>query len=1043
MKDTTLVIIAGLAMVGAVSAAGQTVINADGTTVHDVLTVPTDTGVWVRVGLGSPVLIGPDGAGNLQLPALSNSNHVVLDAATNEPVESGSLSWKIEKAPAELTDATWTSKHGHLDLPAHQQSELTVSAPGYQPKTFVPVADGRRHPVLLTPLGDLRIELQPATEARLWLARQDRINVTSLFTNVAEKFFIDAPGVLEVRDLDRQAAYVGLIVAQGKVPIVGAFNGLPANLTLPLEDGLSVGGTVRDTEGNPLPGAAVEAMGEIAELDSFRYRQFAKTDSDGKFTVGGLLPGTVRVRACATDKACAEVALEVEADTGAAPVDLQLAPGRDIVLVVKNEVNTPAADAMLYFNDRLHKADHRGQLAVRGLAHGAEVPVKIFGEGFGMWEGTFTADRAQIVIIVPGGAVIEQQVLSARRFSQDDVKVRWQAYDSQGRETKAGKGSWDADLGVARVTGLEAGTYSLSVRLPGSATIVSERVEVSVGEQIVLPAAVPERGLAIAGRILDGETLQPLVGAEVSCEPGSPSVFRAPDTVQDVPSVLSDADGMFLLEGLDAGPCRAIVRAAGFATWRKDGVEPDDIGLDIGDIEMNAGMTIVGRVYDRADRPITGAAVEITEDATYAYFAETTVRTDHDGYFRAERLPVGRWNLTARHGDQKARETVEGKARETVETDLVLGGIRIDGEIWLGDHRAQGGTLVLSTDDSQAAGVVVMMQRLTADRQIFGVNSQPVQFVVSGDGRFTGKGLEAGRYYAAYTPPNAGAAPVTKILDVPRVESFQCAIQYSDASVEGLVVDTDGRPVAGASVVANAGDGVQEVSAFTDGDGRFSVRGLEPGRLVLTADHTEFAPSEPAELDLRDGAAEGPLVLELLPPDGANIMLAVNAASGSASGAPVYLVGPETSTGFTDGGGLATFSGVSAGSYRPCGFAYGGATGCGENLFVDDGDRLRAELTLGRGGYVDVWVDSSSGATAAAAGKAAKRRAPSVRVMTVDGVDISSLLIMSSPPRPIGGGVRIGPLQEDDYIISIGTQHGQRQGQVHVREGEPTELDLT
>ena len=601
-------------------------------------------------------------------------------------------------------------------------------------------------------------------------------------------------------------------------------------------------------------------------------------------------------------------------------------------------------------------------------------------------------------------------------------------------------------MGLARVVGLRAGTYSLSVRLPGSAATLSERVEVAVGEQIVLPAVVPERGLAIAGRILDGDTLQPVAGAEVSCEPGSPSVFRAPDTVQEVPSVLTDTDGMFLLEGLDAGPCRTIVRAAGFATWRRDGVEPDDVGLDIGDIELDAGMTVIGQVYDRADRPITGAVVEITEAAAYAYFAETTVRTDHDGYFRAERLPVGRWNVTARYGDQKARETVEGGARETVEAHLMLGGIQIDGEIWLGNNRAQGGTLVLSTDDAQAPGVVVMMQRLTADRQFFGIDREPVQFTVSADGRFAGKGLDSGRYYASYTPPESGAAPVTKILDIPRVESFQCAIQYSDASVNGVVIDTRGQPVAGASVVALAGDGIQELSAFTDGEGRFSVRGLEPGRLVLTADHTEFSPSAPSELDLRDGYAEGPLVLELLPQDGADILLAVRAAAGSAGGAPVYLVGPETSTGFTDGGGLATFSGLSAGSYRPCGFAYGGATGCGADLFVDDGDRLQAELDLGRGGYVDVWIDSSAGAAAnstkAVSDTVSSRRGPSVRVKTADGVDISSLLIMASPPQPIGGGVRIGPLQADDYIISVNTDAGPRQGQVQIREGEPTELDL-
>jgi protocatechuate 3,4-dioxygenase beta subunit len=1013
MKHTTLVIFAGLAMAAVVAAGGQTVIDQGGAPVEDVLTIPTSAGVWVRPGVGVPLLLIPDGAGNLQLPALSTAQHVVLDAATKQPVVAGSLHWEVPDAPQELTEASWASPAGSLDLASRGTERLVISAPGYASTTVVTQTDGRRHPVLLTPLGDLRIELQPATGARLWLARQDDITVTSLFTNVAAKFEIDAPGVLEVHDLDREAGYVGLIVAPGKAPVVGAFKGLPLNETLPLEDG----------------------------LDSFRYRQFATTDAEGNFTVGGLLPGDVRVRACAPGRACAEAAVEVAADKEVGPINLELAPGRDIVLVVKNEVNTPAADAMLYFNDRLHKADHRGQLVVKGIAPGATIPVKIFGDGFGMWEGSFTADSAQIVIIVPGGAVIEQQVLSARRFDADEVTVRWQAYDTLGRETKAGKGEWDPELGIARVTGLEAGSYSLSVRLPGSATLTSERVEVAVGEQVVLPAAVPERGLAIAGRILDGETLQPITGAEVSCEPGSPSVFRAPGTVLDVPSVLTDTEGMFLLEGLDAGPCRTLVRAAGFATWRLDGVEPDDVGFDIGDVEMDAGMTIVGQVYDRADRPITGAVVEITEAASYAYFAETTVRTDHEGFFRAERLPVGRWKVTARHGEQKARETVEGGAHDTVEANLMLGGIQIDGEIWLGNNRAEGGTLVLTTDGSQAAGVVVMMQRLTADRQIFGIDREPVQFTVSPDGRFSGNGLDAGRYYASYTPPDAGAAPVTKVLDIPSVESFQCAIQYSDASVEGVVVDTDGRPVSGASVVASAGGGVQELSAFTDGDGRFMVRGLEPGRLVLTADHTEYSPSKPSELDLRDGSAEGPLVLELRPPDGADITLAVRAAAGSASGAPVYLVGPETTTGFTDGGGLATFSGITAGSYRPCGFAYGGATGCGENLFVDDGDRLQAELDLGRGGYVDVWVDSSAGVTAGVAGGVSKR-GPSVRVMTSDGVDISSLLIMSSPPRPIGGGVRIGPLQADDYIISVGTESGPRQGQVTIREGEPTELDL-
>ena len=73
---------------------------------------------------------------------------------------------------------------------------------------------------------------------------------------------------------------------------------------------------------------------------------------------------------------------------------------------------------------------------------------------------------------------------------------------------------------------------------------------------------------------------------------------------------------------------------------------------------------------------------------------------------------------------------------------------------------------------------------------------------------------------------------------------------------------------------------------------------------------------------------------------------------------------------------------------------------------------------------------------------AAAKRGPSIRVMTADGVDLSSLLFMASPPQETSVGVRIGPLQADDYIVSVSTAAGPRQGQVRVREGEEASLDL-
>ena len=1045
MKRTTVVIFAGLAMAVGFAAFGTEVVAPDGTVLSDVLTVPAGNGTtWVRVGLGAPVAVAPNAEGKLQLPGLAMAGYLVQDAVSGKPIEEGSLSWQVTGAPDELNNASWRKNGGLLDLECRGSERVVFSAPGYAPAADRVVADGRRHTVLLQPRGAITIELEPAIEARMWLAREDQIDVLTLFTNVATKHEIAEDGVIDIQDLDLDASYVGVVVAQGMAPAVTTFRDFTEPISVHLEDGLGVSGLVLDDEGEAVAGAKIDVLGEIAELDSFRYSQRGTSSPEGLFALSGLLPGTVRVRACAEGRACAEVALDLSEGSEAEAITLELIPGRDILLVVENEIGERAAKAILYFNDRVYQTDGNGQLRVEGLTRRTTIPVKIFGSGFGMWEGAFSTDQDRVVITVPGGAVIEQQILSARHFSPDEVIVRWQAYTASGREGKSGKGSWEEELSIARASGLETGTYSLSVRLPGSATMVSERVEVALGEELMLSPIVPDRGLAISGRVLDGETLQPVPGARVKCEPGSPAVFRAPELLGDVPSTLTDSDGMFLLEGLDAGTCRAIVNASGFAAWRLDGVEPDEVGFDIGDVELDAGMTIVGQVYDRLDRPITGAVVEITEAASYAYFAETKVRTDHDGYFRAERIPVGRWKVTATHAHEKASDVVEGDVRQTVVADLMLGGIRIEGEIWLGDDRAPGGTLVLTTEGSQAPGVVVMMQRVTDENQIFGIDEQPIKFAVGPDGRFFGSGLTVGRYYASYTPPGSGAAPITKVLDVPQVETYQCAIQYSDAAVEGYVVDSDRNPVAGALVLASIGDGMQDLTAFTDAEGRFFVRGLEPGHLVLTASHTDFAPSDPSELDIRDGSSEGPIVLELLPHDGASILLAVSTAFGSASGAMVYLVGPETSTGFTDGGGLATFSGVPAGSYRPCGMAYGGATGCGPNLLVDNGEQLQAQLDLGQGGYVDIYLDDNASGIHAKRGVAvaASTRGPSVRVMTSDGVDISSLLIMASPPQQISGGVRIGPLRADDYIVSVNTEAGPRQGQVRVREGEGVSLDL-
>lgn len=999
----------------------------------DHATVIAEAGsFWVRDGVNLPVLLTSGAEGRLDLPNLPVARLLLLDAATGRPVTKGRLRWEISEIPDTISTVAWSARGGRLDLGCLGGETVELTAPGYRPSTIEVQPNDRRQTVLLEPHGDLEIAVSPPAAGRLWIAAQEKISTISPFHSVATRHEIAVDGSATLRDLDANTEYAGVVVVPGKAPVVGHIRNLPKRLELPLHSGLTISGRVVGHDGKALVGARIETVGAIEVLGGFRYRQEGRTNTEGRFAITGHLGGTITVEACARGHACAE-AVATLADDGASAgaINFELLPGHDFHLVVRDESGRAASGVTVIETAAFctHETDDDGVLVFEGLEPGADLELEIFGAGLRPWKGFVRTDQSEVVLHIPAGGVLEWPILTDRTPALDDVTATWSRLDRRGREIAEGAAVWDPLLHGVRADGLDTGFHRLEVRLQGSATLFSEVVEVGPGEEIQLAAAVPERGLAILGRVLDGETSQPVAGARVSCEPGSANQFRKPRRLERLQTTITDADGIFLLEGLDPGRCRAMVRAPGFADWRHPEVSPDEAGTDLGDIELNHGMIVVGRVLDRSDRPQAGVPVEITEDAAYAYFAQTTVRTDHDGWFRAEALPVGSWVLSARRGEETASATVEGRAGESKRADLRLGGLRLEGEIWIGDRRASGGHLVLSTDGARGDGIVVMVQTDVDRRRFFGIDRPPVNISVSADGRFAADGIDAGVFVASYTPPGNGGAPVSQELIIPQTEHHRCLIQFSDAGLEGLVLDPDGLPVAGAAVFIQTREGRVLANSFSDGDGGFVFVGLDPGPVRVAAIHGEFGDADPMDVELRSGAALGPLTLELRPADGAELSLTVRSATGSLSGAPVYLVGAATMTAFTDGGGAAGFIGIEPGRHRPCAAAFGGSAGCGPEVELDDGDRRDVVLDLGQGGSIEVLLGPME-------------RMPMLRVLTDDGIDLTSMLMMVNPPIPGLEGVKIGPLKADDYRIIVAMPEGSRQGNVSTVEGESAVLDL-
>jgi hypothetical protein len=1020
-----------LTLTAAVAGAAPQVLGPDDRPLERAAVISDAGAFWVSNDASRPVLLKPDADDQLRFPDLPVARLLVLDATTGNAVPEGRLRWTDVGIPDSISTITWSAAGGRLDLGCRGGESVELMARGYRTRALTLETGDRRKTIVLEPSGDLEIRVRPATAGSLWLADQREISVMSPFLTASTEHEIDASGVTVVRDLDAKSVYKGVIAVPGRAPVVGEIEGLPKRLELELGTGLSVSGTVRDHNDQPVARARVRATGLIDELGGFPYRQNTRTGAEGEFAITGLLAGEVTIRVCAPALSCVEKVIAVSAEGAVKSMVFHLEPGFDFRLVIQDEYGRPAAEATVIDTVayRSHRTAADGSLTFKGVVPGDELALDVFGAGLRPWQGRVRTDQEEKVLRLPMGAVIEWPILTDRAPTSDEVLAGWSRLNGQGREIAAGLASWDPRHRLVRADGLDAGPHRLVVRLPGAATVRSEVVEVGPGDEIILGAVLPDRGTAISGRVLDGGSLQPVAGARVGCEPGSPHQFRKPLTLRRLPSAVTDADGVFLLEGLDPGPCRAIVRAPGYAAWRRDGVEPENAGADLGDIELDHGMTVVGRVVDRADRPQPGLAVEVTEDAAYAYFPETTLRTDHDGWFRVEALPVGRWALSARLGDQTALATIEGRAGVTSEVELRIGGLRLEGEVWIGDRRAAGGHLVLTTDGARGDGVVVMVQSTAAQRTFFGIDRPPLTIAVAGDGRFASDGVSAGVYTASYTPPGAGGSPVGQELVVPQTELHRCLIRFSDAGLEGVVVDPDGLPVAGAAIYVLAQDGRPLTNGFSDGEGAFVFMGLDEGTVGVVAVHSEFADAEPVEVELRSGQSAGPITLELEPSDGAELTLTVSSAGGSLSGAPVYLVGVTTLTGFTDDLGVASFTGIEAGRYRPCAAAYGGAAGCGPELEIGDGNRRDTVLELGGGGFVDVLLGPME-------------RTPMLRVITADGIDLTSMLMMVSPPLPGPEGVRIGPLKTDQYRITVTMPEGQRQGSVASSEGETTVLDL-
>ncbi len=257
----------------------------------------------------------------------------------------------------------------------------------------------------------------------------------------------------------------------------------------------------------------------------------------------------------------------------------------------------------------------------------------------------------------------------------------------------------------------------------------------------------------------------------------------------------SDAQGAFEFDDVFVGPVELTARdpatgLGGFAEGRV-GFEGDEAVVTL---TLRAAGQIVGTVYhDDEITPADNTLVTVEPGGA-------RVRSDEQGRFRVDGLPLGRYTLTAERGQDRGRIAVELlDADVDVQADVTLRGL---------------GTVLVDVVD--AAGEPVINARVELASQS---GFTQTRTLVSGPGgRSTFREIIAGDFVIAATEPLTGLVGEVRSGVLAGEETTVTVRLESAATLTGEVLAPDGvTPVPGIRVRRSGSDRV----VFSDAAGRF------------------------------------------------------------------------------------------------------------------------------------------------------------------------------------------------------------------------------
>ncbi|MCF6137925.1 carboxypeptidase regulatory-like domain-containing protein [Pseudalkalibacillus berkeleyi] len=570
----------------------------------------------------------------------------------------------------------------------------------------------------------------------------------------------------------------------------------------------AVSGTVTDTGTNPISGALVEIFSNHILIAS------TSTDGNGSYIINNLTPGAYTVSVSKENFGTETVGASVLANE-ITTANVTLTPNPGILTgTVSTSSGDPIQGAVITIKDLRTGANitqvvtnNQGDYTALGLAPG-DYSVFAQAEDFQSQRKGAIIQSGQTTItdftLVANPASVTGTIINATTgLPITDLMIEVKIVDTFGNVVT----STFTDLnGQYEVNNLMPGIYGILASAPNFQTN-SASVKLLPGQLTnVNVTLTPEPG-TIIGTITDtgGNPLSNV------------SITIVDDTGFIVGTVLTDTNGNYVFNGLAPGNYTITSIAAGFQS------------LSTGAIVQSNETTVVDQSLVSNPGSISGTVSPVVEDTLITLSTSdgipiASTLTNTNGNFQFNNLQPGQFILTA---------SAPNYQTSTVGTTVV-------------SDQTTSATLTMIPNPAEVSGFITDNSGspiTNATIQVLDENGTVLQ---------TGGSDQSGQYVISNLPPGSftivvnaqdfsSATGGVTLEPGETVTDANFVLLPDPGSIVGTIIDTDGDPISGATIIIRTADNLQIRSTTTNEFGEYLVEGIAPASYTVVATAPDFS----------------------------------------------------------------------------------------------------------------------------------------------------------------------------------------------------------